>query len=318
MRRSARATLIGAGAEDNRAAGACGSRRPGDPGCDAAVGPVGVGWRGLAMLLWLVASVAACRPSDLPEPGATVRTLTRLEGAPTVGDAPQRLRLLVADASFFVHGDDDPAGALDRLEAFADRAATFVPDVAVVFDAPVAGAAFAETLNSGAPLGIGRERSAVDPAQTIAVTLDRFHRVEAVTFSGRARWAGGTLAGGPLVLAELPLALDEHEAVGRGGAEASRPSRTRIRVGGDTPFAFALEVADRVPGATDALVVSRGPSCDPPGIASADGSVCVRLPSGWTLLRSSADAEYEGARAGTVLRVEVALPVVLAPPEGSQ
>ncbi len=279
--------------------------------------------RHVSALLFAGCALTACTSETLPPVGAIEHALVRLEDRAEASTSPSRVRLLVVNAGLGILEDatELPTGdeIRERIEMLAARAAAFGPDIAVVYNVPLAGKAFriAGPVNRARP---GTEWDTFDAAEHIAVDTDLRYRVEAVTRSGRVGNALGRAAYGPVVLSEAALTMTEPLHVAEMDAPSNdesaatdrwpaQPSRLALAYANGPTLAFPIQVVDHIAPSGDGLRITRGVGCEG-GIASDDGALCVYLPEGAEVLRVATDAVVGAA--GTAIRLEFTVPSAAA------
>lgn len=267
----------------------------------------------------LLAFIACRSDTELPTLGVHERTLVRLDGPPEPTSVPARLRVFVADAA--LGGSGTPQARLERVELLGARAATFSPDIAVIFDLPLRGDAFTSSHRPTGPVPVRAEVERVDVGEQLAVSTDLYHRLEIVDRRGRDPHGDGRLASGIMVAAEPSLSVEE----GAGAiASEGRPTATGVSVAYASTERLSLVIADGPvdPGLFDVdLLVVRGNERCASDVHSGPVGLCVTPSPRWRVIRSSVDAPGTIAGMGTLVRVElerVPETDALAPADGSQ
>ena len=211
-------------------------------------------------------------------------SLVRLVGAPVHEHAPTRLRVLIAELGMGVDASESPAPfEEERIDTFAEHAAVYQPDLLIALDAPFGGPFLGDA----------------SPSEEIAVTLDRYYRVEARTNIPRRRPASvpvSPASGGALVLSEYPLSVALFEIpVARPLAPFYfTPFAVDVVVGAPEPFSVLIRDGLAPDDARDGLQVIRGVgSCD----GQATGGqfpICLQAPGSWELLRHDIVDDFAG------------------------
>ena len=240
----------------------------------------------LCALLFAAAALVGCpAPADLPEDGTHVIALVRLDGEPVHEHRPTRMRVLVTELGMAVDPTQAPASfEPSRIDAIGQHASVYQPDLLIGLDAPFGGPFL----------------DAANPAEALAVSVDRFYRLEARTSIPRRRSDSVPVSpatGGALALSEYPL---ESTAF---ATPVARPL---------APFYFAPFVAEfhlQVPGEPIPVLIRDGlsPDAEHGGVQvirgggscaglQTDGQfpICLQTPESWELLRHEVVADFAG------------------------
>ena len=231
-------------------------------------------------------------PADLPDPGAFSAELVRLEGAPEHAHPPARLRVLVAELNLGVDlASEERAYDAERVERFAEHAVAYQPDLFAVLDAPFAGPFVREA----------------DPAEDLAVAVDRYYRAELRTSTPRRHreLPVGPASGGTLILSEYPLEPTGFETptarplapmyLPPHSAELvleAGPTTVRVIVRDGTGLTGGSEAASTESGPV--LLIGRGGGECGGLVGEGLNPICLTPPDGWELLRHEIVADYAG------------------------